>query len=189
MSRVLDLGCGNNPIDGAVGIDLLPYENVDIVGDALSLPFKDESFEHINASQLLEHLEGREELPVLFEEIWRVLTPNGTFSFDVPVGDAWDPDPTHRTKWQFRTVVYFLNRNEVERLGWDPTTFPDYYADKQFEFELIDWDCEGWLRANVLPLRVLSLAVRKLSNAIRTDKWSALPLGAGNLSFTLEKVK
>jgi SAM-dependent methyltransferase len=189
MNRVLDLGCGNNPIDEAVGVDLLPYNNVNIVADALSLPFKKETFERVNASQLLEHLDGHEELPTLFEEVWRVLTPKGTFSFDVPIGSAWNSDPTHKTKWQFKTIVYFLNRQEVERLGWDPTTFPDYYASREFEFELENWNCEAWLRADTLPLRALSLIIRKASNFIRTDKWSELPLGAGNINITLKKCK
>lgn len=188
MNRTLDLGCGNNPIDDAIGIDRLAYDNVDVAGDALSLPFRDEVFGHVNASQLLEHLCGREELPTVFEEVWRVLSSEGTFSFDVPIGEVWNADPTHETKWRFKTVVYFLTREEVERLGWDPVTYPDYYVEREFEFELVDWDCEAWLSVDALPLRALSLAVRKLSDVVRTDKWAAFPLGAGTLRVTLRKV-
>lgn len=188
MSRTLDIGCGNSPIEGAVGLDLRSYPRIDVQGDATELPFKNETFESVHASQVLEHLDGKVALPSLFEEVWRVLEDGGELTFDVPLGDAWDADPTHETKWRFKTVVYFLTRSEVDRLGWDPADFPDYYADRRFEFELVDWDCSAWLWADAFPLRALSLFVRKLSERVRTDKWTALPLGSGNLWFTVRKV-
>lgn len=187
MNRILDIGCGNSPIEGAIGLDLRPYPRIDVQGDATKLPFSDGTFKRVHASQVLEHLD-REALPSVFEEVWRVLEDGGNFTFDVPIGDNWDADPTHATKWRFKTIVYFLTRSEVDRLGWDPETFPDYYANSRFKFELVDWDCSAWLWADTLPLRVLSLFVRKLSELVRTDKWVAIPLGSGNLRFTLRKV-
>lgn len=184
----LDIGCGNDPISNAIGIDKRRYERVDVIGDAMNLPFTDNSFDEVNASQLLEHLDGRTELPQVFEEVWRVLKDTGQFRFDVPIGRAWDADPTHQTKWRFKTVVYFLTRKEVSRLGWNPETFPDYYDNYSFEFELVDRDCVVWLTGESLPMRGLSFALRNISERLTTDKWIEIPFVAGNIKIVLRKI-
>lgn len=186
---VLDVGCGNNPLEGAIGLDVRTYPRVDLVGDGLNLPFKDGTFRRVNASQLLEHLDGRSELPDLFEEVYRVLERGGLFTFDVPIGEAWSADPTHETQWRLKTVVYFLTREEVARLGWDHGTFPDYYGSRDFHFDLEEWNCDAWLWADSLPLRACSFCVEKASAIVETDKWAAVPLGAGNLNVTLRKTE
>lgn len=188
MSRSLDIGCGNSPLEDAIGLDLLSYERIDVQGDTTALPFRDGVFEFVNASQVLEHLNGQEELPEMFDEIWRVLEPGGWFRFDVPIGEHWNADPTHITRWRFKTIMYFLTRDEVERFGWDPETFPDYYVDRKFRFKLEDWDCTAWLWADSYLIRGISLLIRTLSEHVRTDKWVGLPLGSGNLEFTLRKI-
>jgi SAM-dependent methyltransferase len=55
-------------------------------GDALRLPFPDDTFDHIIASEVLEHVSDDQ---VALEEILRVLKPGGTVAATVP---AWLPE-------------------------------------------------------------------------------------------------
>jgi len=80
---VLDVGCGNYP-QGNINCDIVkPSKKVDnfILATAEALPFKDESFYKINASQLIGHLNN----PRLFlEECQRVLMGHGELCIDFP---------------------------------------------------------------------------------------------------------
>jgi 2-polyprenyl-6-hydroxyphenyl methylase/3-demethylubiquinone-9 3-methyltransferase len=49
------------------------------VGSAYSLPFKDESFDHVVCVDVIEHLENKKRA---IQEIYRVLKPGGYFLFD-----------------------------------------------------------------------------------------------------------
>lgn len=191
LPDVIDLGCGNNPREGAVGVDIRDYPAVDIQRDVCDLPEEWEgSIEKAYASQLFEHLDG-EEIAEALEEVTRILEPGGEVIFDVPYGRAYDADPTHETRWTFKTIVYYLPRSEVARLGWDPETFPDYYSDIEIDLELVDRDVRAWLDVTAAPFRPASFAVRQASRIISTDKWDAFPLigglAAGNLEFRLRK--
>jgi len=55
---ILDIGCGQKKIEGAIGIDFSPYSVADIVLDLNKekLPFEDSSVDFIYTSHALEHL-------------------------------------------------------------------------------------------------------------------------------------
>ncbi len=85
--RVLDIGCGIEPYREIVekhcteyvGLDrpTTPHglKDVEVVGDALSLPFDDESFDSVVSFQVMEHVAE----PRLFlSEAFRVMKPGGT---------------------------------------------------------------------------------------------------------------
>jgi|GEM_PF-2572280 len=101
---VLDLGCGNgvstNNIKGqlVIGLDLSESQLIKakkdftnkqfIVGDAIKLPFKDDSFDLVLAINLLHHIPNTEKV---LEECWRVLKKGGHFlsvdpNFYNPIG-------------------------------------------------------------------------------------------------------
>ncbi len=67
--KILDIGCGESKKQGAIGLDLRRAGSVDIVADARFLPFKDESFDQIYSSHLIEHFSHREVRTVLKEWI------------------------------------------------------------------------------------------------------------------------
>jgi len=55
-------------------------------GDALALPFADDTFDHIIASEVLEHVSDDQQS---LHELYRVLKPGGTLAATVP---AWLPE-------------------------------------------------------------------------------------------------
>jgi len=102
--KVLDVGCGDQPyrtlmhgVESYIAMDwnvrdsLSPDQlrNCFVRGSALQLPFMNESFDAVLASQLLEHLL---EPQCFMEEIWRVLQKGGkgiiTFPLVNPVHEA-----------------------------------------------------------------------------------------------------
>ncbi|MDD5059296.1 MAG: methyltransferase domain-containing protein [Sideroxydans sp.] len=102
MSDVLNLGCGNRPIDGAVNHDIVAHRpEVTVVHDlnVLPWPWPDNSFDTIVALAVFEHLEHN--LFVNMDECWRILRPGGLISLKLPHwnSDISYRDPSHR--WFF----------------------------------------------------------------------------------------
>ena len=96
---VLNLGCGNKPIEDAVNHDRRkhrPY--VDVVHDLNELPWpwEDESFDLIVAHAVFEHLSH--DLVTILDECWRILRPGGKLRMKLPHwnSDIAHRDPTHR---------------------------------------------------------------------------------------------
>ncbi len=89
----LDLGCANSPYSkwftNRVGSDIAAGDGVDVVADAHNLPFADEEFEQILATEVLEHLHTPQKA---IAEMIRVLKPGGklilTTRFVFPIHDA-----------------------------------------------------------------------------------------------------
>jgi dolichol-phosphate mannosyltransferase len=91
--RTLDIGCGSSVIiqslNNAVGMDvslgklrfLRRYDIPIVEGSAFALPFKDQSFDCVINSQVIEHIPFEESL---FAEMWRVLAPGGTLIIGTP---------------------------------------------------------------------------------------------------------
>lgn len=87
---VLDIGCGHQPynhffqknITRYIGLD---YDFIDaspdVVGNALCLPFSADQFDTVISFQVLEHLPNPFKT---FEEIFRVLKPNGKLILTAP---------------------------------------------------------------------------------------------------------
>lgn len=81
--KVVDIGCGKNKIKGAIGIDLDPSSDADIIVDIekKSIPLADNSVDKVVSKHLLEHVED----PIrLLEEIHRILKNGGEIFVEVP---------------------------------------------------------------------------------------------------------
>ncbi|MDP8228504.1 MAG: class I SAM-dependent methyltransferase [Candidatus Electryoneaceae bacterium] len=97
--RLLDIGCGNGAqtalfvpeSDQTVGLDIFALDKAQgvisdkrfqfVCGSALTLPFQSDSFDHIMAYEVLEHLPDDRKAVA---EIGRVLREDGLFIFSVP---------------------------------------------------------------------------------------------------------
>lgn len=89
-NKVLDVGAGSGAlidlIPDAVGLDLVPKHPRVIKGDILNLPFSDESFDTIFATEILEHLDDGT-LEKGLNEVYRVLQRGGHLIITVPYNE------------------------------------------------------------------------------------------------------
>ena len=99
---LLNVGCGDRPIDGAVNLDRRSGHGVDVVGDLERLPLRESSVRVVMASHVLEHAAN---LPRMLREIHRVLTPGGLLLAWVPHGiHRYADNPWHTHPWTELTV-------------------------------------------------------------------------------------
>jgi len=70
----IDIGSGKNKKEGFIGLDILPFDEVDIVINAGvdKWPFEDNSVDEVHASHFVEHLEPNERIHFV-NELYRVL--------------------------------------------------------------------------------------------------------------------
>ena len=109
MSRiVIDIGCGERKYPGALGLDIVPLQSVDVLADTnAGLPFRDSSVDGVHVNHVLEHLV---DLVAAMDEIWRVCKPGARVYITVPHATSsfmtWR-DPTHRRGINLSTLSYF----------------------------------------------------------------------------------
>lgn len=90
---IIDIGCGSSRIildlPAAVGMDILqnklrwlrPHHRLLVRGRCERLPFRDESFDTVINSEVIEHVPDQ---PELWTEMWRVLRPGGILILGTP---------------------------------------------------------------------------------------------------------
>ena len=118
----IDIGCGKNKEAFFVGIDIYNWKNIYPKGEFICgrIPgvlrkFKSNSVEEVRAHHFLEHLEQKVVIKT-FNEIYRILKPNGIFKIYVPSteGKGAFCDPTHRSWWNDWSFRYFDMRWDRE---------------------------------------------------------------------------
>lgn len=121
----LDLGCGTKPYRGFIncrryiGIDGSIQVKPEICAGSLDIPFKDNCFDAVICTELLEHLKEPGEC---LEEIKRVLRPGGYLYLSVP--QSWGLHYEPQDYWRFTRygVNYLLDKHnfrlvKTERVG------------------------------------------------------------------------
>lgn len=126
--QILDLGCGINKVPGAIGIDLVPNDQVDIVHDLRQFPWPldDGTFDEIIANHFLEHCEDIISTMVEIHRITKKET--GRIRIRSPYYTSWNfyGDLTHRVPFSFRSFDHFSYE--------DPTGY-NYYSPVKFKIE------------------------------------------------------
>jgi SAM-dependent methyltransferase len=120
--RLLDVGCGSKPykslffVDEYIGLDVEESghdhasSDIDILYDGTTIPFEDESFDHVFSSEVFEHVFN---LDKLVSEINRVTKKNGTLLITLPF--CWDE---HETPYDFARYSSFGIHNILENHGY-----------------------------------------------------------------------
>lgn len=96
--NTLDYGAGRAKYKGIIAphashytaFDMIPGENVDVVGDALKPPFADNTFDTVISTQVLEHIQKPW---VMVHEIARILKPGGICIMTAPFMVPYHADP------------------------------------------------------------------------------------------------
>lgn len=108
--------------------DIRQFENVDVVHDLniTPWPWEDNSFMHVSAVHLVEHLDS---LLDFMNESWRVLKPGGSLFIETPLAGV-DPDlefadPTHKRCYRIHSFANYFSLEGIESFG---------YTDKAWNF-------------------------------------------------------
>jgi SAM-dependent methyltransferase len=131
---ILELGCGNRKRNtGAIGIDMLDYPAVDIVGDVYAVlhSFPDGSVDQVQSHHFIEHVS---DVPRLLAELARIVKPNGTVLFVAPhfSNPYFYSDPTHRSFFGLYTFCYYSSGSPFSR------QVPTYGYKLDFRIENVD---------------------------------------------------
>jgi SAM-dependent methyltransferase len=120
----LNLGCGQNRLDGYVNADRETIVEPDVVMDLEKFPwpFEDNSVDEVAANHVLEHVGARAEVFIgIMQELYRVCRGGALIRIAVPHPrhDNFIDDPTHVRAITPMTLQLFSKRNclEWKRLG------------------------------------------------------------------------
>lgn len=106
---VLDVGCGSKKKNvGAIGIDILDSDCVDIVGDVFDIfsEIPNACVDSIYCSHFIEHLD---EVKLFLTECRRILRPGGAIVIVVPhfSNSFFYSDPTHHSFYGLYSMSYY----------------------------------------------------------------------------------
>jgi SAM-dependent methyltransferase len=122
--RILDVGCGINKKPGSIGIDSNPRSRADVIVDIdrFPYPFRDSSFDALQAVHVIEHVC---DVVRTMEEFHRLVRPGGEVYLATPHYTDFSSfcDPTH--KWH-------LNSFSMRYFGEDHGGY-SYYSNARFE--------------------------------------------------------
>jgi GT2 family glycosyltransferase/SAM-dependent methyltransferase len=102
----LNLGFCGDSAPGFTNVNVLPQPGPGDVDLKQPWPWPDDSFDHVRAREVLEHLPEKVRT---MNELWRVLKPGGTAEVAVPTteGTGAFQDPTHVSFWNRRSFLYY----------------------------------------------------------------------------------
>lgn len=108
MKKILDLGCGNKKMQDAIGIDINPKTDADIIHNLNITPYPlaESTFDEIFADNVIEHLDN---VVNVMEEIHRISKPDGIIVIKVPYFRSRYAyiDPTHKHYFTVDSFSYF----------------------------------------------------------------------------------
>src|SRR5258705_6054109 len=110
---VLNLGCGNKHIAGAVNVDAVASTRPDVVHDLNQRPWPlpDDRFAEVHAYDVIEHLD---DVVKTMEEIHRVCRHGAIVRVTVPHFSSANTftDPTHRHQFSSRSFHYVTGEHD-----------------------------------------------------------------------------
>lgn len=159
----VDLGCGTNKHDGALGIDIVDTSDADLVMDLSEFPWElpSDSFSMVYCMDILEHVSE----PLQFlEEVYRIAEDGANIRIKTPHftnPNTW-ADPTHKRPFSARMFSDYITAEGQY----------SYYTDAVFELEEIyinfesarkyPWNVIGRYVANKWPEHYEKTVLRSL---------------------------
>lgn len=166
----IDLGCGENKHDGALGVDIVDTDDVDVVMDLNDAPWDlpSRSFSEIYCKDIIEHLDD----PLEFlEEVHRIGKDGARVYIRTPHftnNNAW-VDPTHVRPFSALTFTDYITKSGQY----------SYYTDAEFELESLHigftsrkffvWNIVGSAVANRFPWFYENTVLRSIFPAQSMD--------------------
>jgi SAM-dependent methyltransferase len=123
MTKILDVGCGANKFEGAIGLDNNPRTAADVIHDlgTIPYPFPDDEFDLIVSRHVVEHVP---DVMTFVGELHRITKPGGRIQLVTPhyTNPDWATDPTHRNHFNSYSFNTFTERQVF-----------DFYTDVQLK--------------------------------------------------------
>jgi len=114
MTKILDVGCGSNKFEGAIGLDNNPKTSADVIHDLgeIPYPFEDSEFDLIVTRHVAEHVP---DLMAFVSELYRITRDGGRIRIVTPhyTNPDWATDPTHRNHVNSYTFNTFMADRQV----------------------------------------------------------------------------
>lgn len=118
MGWILDVGCGQAKHPGAVGLDINPLSDADVIADLNQRPwpFAENTFDHILCKHIVEHIA---DLPDFLEELHRIARPGAVVEIVTPhFSNRYSfTDPTHLHHLGWHSLDYFAGGKTVSALN------------------------------------------------------------------------
>lgn len=122
--KVLDVGCGANKTEGAIGLDNNRRTAADVIHDLgeVPYPFPDNGFDLVVSNHVVEHVP---DVMAFVTELYRITKPGGRIKLLCPhyTNPDWANDPTHRNHINSYTFNTFIEDRRVF----------DFYTDVQLK--------------------------------------------------------
>lgn len=137
MARILDVGCGRKKFPGAIGIDMSPAGQADVLCDwTKGLPFGDSQFD---AVRLIHVIEEVDDIFRMLAEAHRVSKPGATVLIVTPhyTDHASYCSPAHR--WHLSSFSFWFFSDKPQEY--------DYYAPANYREKRVHVELLGLWRA------------------------------------------
>lgn len=122
--KILDVGCGANKTEGAIGLDNNVRTEADVIHDLgnIPYPFADNEFDLVVSNHVVEHVP---DVMAFVAELHRVTRNGGRIKLLTPhyTNPDWANDPTHRNHINSYTFNTFMAGRQVF----------DFYTDVQLK--------------------------------------------------------
>ncbi len=168
---VLEIGSGNRRLhDKVVNLDMCLFENVNVVGNAAKLPFRDGTVDAILLMAVLEHTRQPQRV---VEECYRVLKDKGIIYAEVPFVFRYHSYPTDFWRFSLQGVEELFHSFSKDEVGVcvGPSsgllTFFTHYV-SLFSFSnnfLINSLVKGMVFSLLFPLKYMDLLLVKNQRA------------------------
>ena len=107
--KILDVGCGANKTEGAIGLDHNPRTAADVIHDLgeVPYPFPENEFDLVVSNHVVEHLP---DVMGFITELYRITRPGGHIRLLTPhyTNADWAADPTHRNHFSSYSFDTFM---------------------------------------------------------------------------------
>tara|TARA_S200000501_G_scaffold281055_1_gene265049 strand:- start:185 stop:772 length:588 start_codon:yes stop_codon:yes gene_type:complete len=162
--EILDLGCGTNKVENAIGMDNVLLPTVDIVHDLLDFPYpiEEHSIDIIYLRHVIEHFNNNN-VNLIMNECQRIIKENGNLIITVPhvFSISAFTDVTHKSFYTFGSGNY-----------WDKNHSKSYYKDFNSQWILTNTQSKvtwfDWKKYRLKPIDkfISSIMKRKIEKAL-----------------------
>ncbi|MBL7157321.1 MAG: methyltransferase domain-containing protein [Candidatus Omnitrophica bacterium] len=109
--KILDIGCGNNKIKDAIGLDIDEKTRADIIWDLNKYPYpiEDNKFDKVYAKHIIEHVDDSIEF---MKEVYRITKPNGICFIETPHFSCYVAysEPQHKRYFSYFMIDEILKK-------------------------------------------------------------------------------